>query len=62
MHIPDCSQNATEVEYTGGFSKVSQCTYQGYRVAVKVVKVNVSNLDLVLSVSDLPFYSSHSPV
>lgn len=59
MHVPDCSRDAAEVEYTGGFANVSQSTYEGHRVAVKVVHVYSNNLKLVLSVSDLPFASSH---
>jgi hypothetical protein len=51
MHIPDCSKGSVEVEH-GGFSAVSQGTYKGHRVAIKVVRVCLtSDLDVVLSVS-----------
>ena len=51
MHIPDCSKDSVEVE-RGGFADVSQGTYQGRRVAIKVVRVYAtSDLDVILSVS-----------
>jgi hypothetical protein len=51
MHIPDCSKGAVEVE-RGGFADVSQGTYQGRLVAIKVVRVYItSDLDAILSVS-----------
>jgi hypothetical protein len=51
MHISDCSNGSVEVE-RGGFADVSQSTYQGRRVAVKVVRVYItSDLDVILSVS-----------
>ena len=51
MHIPDCSEGSVEVE-CGGFANVSQSTYEGRRVAVKVVRVYViSDLEVILSVS-----------
>jgi hypothetical protein len=51
MQIPDCSKDSTEVE-RGGFADVSQGTYQGRRVAIKVVRVYItSDLDVILSVS-----------
>jgi len=54
MHIPDCSEDSAEVE-CGGFADVSQGTYEGRRVAIKVVRVYVtSDLDLIRSVSVLP--------
>jgi len=54
MHIPDCSEGSVEVE-CGGFANVSQSTYEGRRVAVKVVRVYVtSDLEVILSVSLLP--------
>lgn len=54
MNIPDCSKDSMEVE-CGGFANVSQSTYQGRRVAVKVIRVYVtSDLDTILSVSPLP--------
>ncbi|KAF9643698.1 kinase-like protein [Thelephora ganbajun] len=50
MHIPDCSDDTTEVEYIGGFGNVSQSTYEGHRVAVKVIHgVYVDNLDTIRS-------------
>lgn len=54
MHIPDCSEGSVEIEF-GGFANVSLSTYNGRRVAVKLVRVYVtSDLDLILSVSLLP--------
>ena len=54
MHIPDCSEGSVEVE-CGGFADVSQGTYEGRRVAIKVVRAYVtSDLDLIRSVSVLP--------
>jgi serine/threonine protein kinase len=51
MHIPDCSKGAMEVE-RGGFANVSQGTYKGRRVAIKVVRVCLmDDLDVILSVS-----------
>jgi hypothetical protein len=51
MHIPDCSKDSVEVE-RGGFADISKGTYQGRRVAIKVVRVYVtSDLDVILSVS-----------
>jgi hypothetical protein len=51
MHIPDCSKGAVEVE-RGGFANVSQGTYRGRRVAIKVVRVCLmDDLDVILSVS-----------
>ena len=51
MHVPDCSEGSVEVE-CGGFANVSQSTYKGRRVAVKVVRMYVtSDLDVILSVS-----------
>jgi len=51
MHIPDCSEGSVEVE-CGGFGNVSQSTFEGRRVAIKVVRVYVtSDLDVILSVS-----------
>ena len=58
MHIPDCLKDAVEVE-RGGFADVSRGTYQGRRVAIKVVRVYItSDLDIILSVSLRPA-SSH---
>jgi len=54
MHIPDCSEDSVEVE-SGGFADVSQGTYKGRRVAIKVVRAYInSDLDLIRSVSVLP--------
>ena len=54
MHIPDCSMGSVEVE-CGGYANVSQGTYKGRRVAIKVVRVYItSDLDIILSVS-VPF-------
>ena len=51
MNIPDCLKGSEEVE-CGGFADILHSTYQGRRVAVKVVRVYVtSDLDLILSVS-----------
>ena len=51
MDIPDCSEGSVEVE-CGGFANVSQSTYEGRRVAVKVVRVYItSDLEVILSVS-----------
>ena len=51
MHIPDCSEDSTEVE-SGGFADVSQGTYEGRKVAIKVVRAYVtSDLDVIRSVS-----------
>jgi hypothetical protein len=51
MHIPDCLKGSVEVSHSG-FADVSQSTYQGHRVAIKVVRVYVaSDLDIILSVS-----------
>jgi len=53
MHIPDCSEDSVEVE-CGGFADVSQGTYEGRRVAIKVVRAYItSDLDLIRSVSVL---------
>jgi len=38
---------------SGGFADVSQGTYQGRRVAIKVVRMYVSDLDAIRSVSAL---------
>ncbi|KAF9649103.1 hypothetical protein BDM02DRAFT_3167185 [Thelephora ganbajun] len=49
MHIPDCSKGSVEVE-CGGSAIVSQSTYKGYRVAVKVIHgVYANNLDVIRS-------------
>ena len=54
MHIPDCSEGSVEVE-CGGFADVSQGTYEGRRVAIKVVRTYItSDLDLIRSVSVSP--------
>jgi hypothetical protein len=57
MHIPDCSKGAVEVE-RGGFADVSQGTYKGRKVAIKVVRVYItSDLHVILSVSLRPVLS-----
>ena len=51
MHIPDCSEGSVEVEY-GGFANVSQGTFEGRQVAIKVVRVYITdNFDVIRSVS-----------
>jgi len=50
MLIPDCSEDAVNVA-SGGFSDVSQGTYKGRRVAIKVVRIYVRDLDAIRSVS-----------
>ena len=62
MHLPDCSNEAAQVDYAGGFANVSKSTYEGHQVAVKVVRVYATNLKKVLSVSVLPPTSLHSSV
>jgi len=57
MNIPDCSEGSVEVQ-CGGFSSVSQSTYEGRQVAVKVVRMYVADdLDIILGVSLLPTIS-----
>jgi len=54
MHIPDCLEGSVEVE-CGGFANISRGTYEGRRIAIKVVRVYVSSdLDTIRSVSVLP--------
>jgi len=51
MYIPDCSEGSAEVT-SGGYADVSQGTYEGRRVAIKVVRLYItSDLDVILSVS-----------
>ena len=51
MRIPDCSKGAVEVG-RGGFADVSQGTYKGRKVAIKVIRVYItSDLHVILSVS-----------
>jgi hypothetical protein len=58
MHIPDCSKDSVEVE-CGGYADVSQSTYKGRQVAIKVVRMYItSDLDIIRSVS-LPLAPSH---
>jgi len=58
MLIPDCSEGAVKVA-SGGFSDVSRGTYQGRRVAIKVVRMYVSDLDTIRSVSiSLHYYTT----
>jgi len=57
MHIPDCSEDSVEAE-CGGFADVSQGTYEGRRVAIKVVRAYItSDLDLIRSVSVSSMYA-----
>ena len=57
MQIPDCSKGAVEVD-RGGFADVSQGTYKGRRVAIKVVRVCLKDdLDVILSVGLQPVSS-----
>ncbi|KAF9649115.1 kinase-like protein [Thelephora ganbajun] len=50
IHIPDFSEDATQIRYAGGFSTVSQSMYEGHRVAVKVVcGVSLRNMDAIRS-------------
>ncbi|KAF9649106.1 kinase-like protein [Thelephora ganbajun] len=37
VHIPDFSEDATQINYTGVLGTVSQSTYEGHLVAVKVI-------------------------
>ena len=54
MQMPDCSEGSVEIE-CGGFANVWRGTYQGRRVAVKVVRVYItSDLDTIFRVSLLP--------
>jgi hypothetical protein len=54
MRIPDCSKDSVEVE-CGGFADISQGTYQGRWVAIKVVREYVtSDPGVILSVSLRP--------
>jgi len=51
MHVPDCLEGSVEIE-CGGFTNMLQSTYQGCRVALKVVRMYItSDLDVILSVS-----------
>ena len=57
MHIPDCSERAMMV-VRGGFADVSQGTYKGHQVAIKVIRVAInSDLEVVLRVSIRPALS-----
>ena len=54
MYIPDCLEGSVEVE-SGGFADVSQGTYDGRLVAIKVVRVYVtSDLAVIRSVRVSP--------
>jgi len=58
MLIPDCSEGAVKVA-SGGFADVSQGTYLGRRVAIKRVRMYVSDQDAIRSVSiSLRYYTS----
>ena len=57
MRIPDCSENSVEVE-CGGFANISLGTYEGRQVAIKVIRVYITDdLDVIRSVSVLPALS-----
>jgi len=54
MNIPDFSEDTVEVE-RGELANVSQSTYKGRHVALKVVHVYTTNdLDVILDVSAAP--------
>ena len=59
MHIPDCSNGATEPEYTGGFASVTRSKYGGYHVAIKTVNTSAKTLKDDRSVSVLLLSPSH---
>ena len=59
MHIPDCSNGATEVEYNGGFASLSRSQYGGYQVAIKTIHTNASTLNPDRSVSVLLILPSY---
>jgi len=57
MNIPDYSEDYVEVEREG-LANVSRSTYEGRRVALKVVHLFTNNdLDVILSVSIPPALS-----
>ena len=60
MHIQDCSEESVVAEH-GGSANISRGTYKGRRVAVKVVRVHTSDLNIVFGVS-IPLASLHLPV
>lgn len=49
--VQDCLNDTSEIEYTGGSGNVSKTTYGGHKLAVKVARVHISNLEVVLAVS-----------
>jgi len=58
MRIPDCSEGSEEVE-CGGFANISQGTYEGRLVAIKVVCMYItSDLDAIYGVSLL--FTAHT--
>jgi len=58
MLIPDCSEGAVKVT-SGGFTDISRGTYKGFQVAIKVVRMYISDLDAIRSVSvSLHYYKS----
>jgi len=60
MNIPDCSKGSVEVE-RGGLVNISQSTYEGRPVALKVVRAYTTNdLEVILSVSVPPALSRPS--
>ena len=62
MHIPDCSNGTTKVEYQGAFASVSRSLYGGYLVAIKTVNMGAKTLEEDRSVSVLLLLPSHSHV
>jgi ribosomal protein L37AE/L43A len=62
MHIPDCSETSVQVA-RGGFADVSQGTYQGRQVAIKVVRVCLtSDLDVILQCESSVLLRTVAPV
>ena len=59
MHIPDRSWESTDGDCYGGQATVSQCTYKGRQVAIKVPDVYLTNFDSILSVSILLMCTFH---
>ena len=57
MYIPDCSEGSERVQ-SGGFADVSRGICGGRQVAIKVVRVYLTNdLDVIRSVSVPPILS-----
>ena len=57
MHIPDRIWEPIGDDRYGGQATVSQCIYEGRRVAVKVPYLNLINLDNILRVSIPPAHT-----